>query len=327
MKRHLIMPILLSLLSALPAEDVRAKVVEALELSSEASDGEKASLTYADAAGIFLPADLGFIDGIELELRIPPAVQAMKGSFIFFIYKGVRPFPDLKTVSYSGERVAMLVVPSRVSQVYQIPLSKNTTLKNSPYAILLPKLEERDFPILFRLMPAIKGLPGELETAAFQLKAKPIYIDEGRVRLSFTWAEGVDQDAPLSVWIDDKELKDPRESFMLKPGAHTLRVSGSEVRDKFQTFSVSQARNHEIEIALEDVTPRLVLEYPERTKIELDGKVLGPKEAKDSIALQPGEHTVGFSVGDYTIQRRIQVQRGKTYRVSLLVDVKVEEAD
>jgi len=127
--------------------------------------------------------------------------------------------------------------------------------------------------------------------------------------------------------VDDAELASPREAFLLKPGTHSLRVSGQAIRDVFQTFTVAQARNHEIVVELQDVTPRLLLEFPEKTRIgiELDGKPLAVKDAREAIALTPGEHSVGFFVGDYSIQRRIQVQRGKTYRVSLLVDVKVEE--
>jgi hypothetical protein len=182
---------------------------------------------------------------------------------------------------------------------------------------------------VFRLMPAIKGLPEDLENAVFQVRAKPIYADEGRMKLSFKWAEGLDQASPLSVTVDESETAVPREGIVLKPGTHSLRVSGPAVRDVFQTFTVAQARTTELSVELQDVTPRLYLEFPEKTKIqiELDGKALGAKEAREAIALSPGEHSVSFSVGDYSIQRRIQVQRGKSYRVSFLIDVKIAEED
>lgn len=327
MRRYLIAALCSSLLLTAAAEDIRVKVAANLSLGGQAAEGQKAVLVYSDGAGIHLPEDLSFIEGVELELRVPPAVQSAKGSFIFFVYKRLSPAPDPRQVSYSGEKLVMAVVPSRVAQVYQIPLRKSTPLKGSPYTILLPVAGPEDFPLLFRLMPAMKGLPDELETAQFQLRAKPVYADLGRVRISFKWAEGLDQSSPLTVLVDDVELKDPRESFMLKPGNHSLRVTGPNVRDEFRAFTVSQARNHEIAVELEDVTPRLVLEFPEKTRIELDGKGLAGKEAKEPIALTPGEHVIGFFVGDYAIQRRLQVQRGKTYRVSLLVDVKVEEED
>ncbi len=327
MKRCLCLIFMLFTFLGLEAEDIRAKVAAKLSLSPESSEGERCNLVYADAAAIYLPEDLSFIEGLELELRVPQSVQAMKGSFIFYIYKKILPLPEEKLVSYSGERVAMIVVPSRVSQVYQIPLGKAVSLKTSPYVSLLAPIERQDFPILFRLMPAIKGLPPALENAVFQLKAKPIYKEEGRVRLALSWAEGLDPESELNLWVDDKEYKGARDSFFLKPGSHSLRISGPSVRDVFKTFSVLSARDQAIEIKLEDVTPKLLLEFPERTKIELDGKPLSPTQAREAIALTPGEHSLVFSVGDYTIQRRLQVQRGKTYRVSLTVDVKVEEED
>jgi hypothetical protein len=327
MKRYIFVAACTIILTQAVAEDLRAKIAGNLLMGAQAAEGQKASLGYSDGVGISLPEDLSFIEGVEIELRIPPAVQAMKGSFIFFIYKKVSPAPDAKSMSYSGERTAMMVIPARVSQVYQIPVRKAASLKNSPYATLLPMVSPDDFPIMFRVMPAIKGLSDELENSVFQVKAKPIYVDEGRVKLSIKWAAGLDQSSPLTFKLDDAELANPREAFHLKTGTHSLRVSGPAIRDVFQTFTVAQARTLEIAIELQDVTPRLLLEFPAKTRIELDGKALSPKEAGEAIALTPGEHAVEFFVGDYSIQRRIQVQRGKTYRVSLLVDIKVEEDD
>jgi hypothetical protein len=327
MRRCFFVAVCTIILSQAFAEDLRAKVAADLSLSAAASEGQKASLGYSDGVGILLPEDLSFIEGVEIELRVPPAAQAVKGSFIFFIFKKLSPAPDPKSMSYSGERAVMSVVPARLIQVYQIPIRKNSSLKNSPYATILPTVAPEDFPIMFRLMPAMKGLPDEMENSVFQVRAKPIFVDEGRVKVSFKWAEGLDQASPLTVTVDDAELANPREALLLKPGTHSLRVSGQAVRDVFQTFTVAQARTLELAVELQDVTPRLLLEFPEKTRIgiELDGKPLAVKDAREAIALSPGEHSVGFFVGDYSIQRRIQVQRGKTYRVSLLVDVKVEE--
>jgi hypothetical protein len=307
---------------ALAAEDLRVQVAGDL-----ASDGQEAArMVYAEGAVVRLPEDLEFVDGIELDLKIPKAAQAIKGAFLLIVYKRVSPVPDKSNVSYQAERVSMQVIPARVSQVYQVPIRADHGIKASPYSIILPLVQPKDFPIVVRLMPAVKGISEELEKAAFGLSARQIPREEASLELSYAWGEGLGQDTPVSVWIDDREQPGPGQAFILKPGNHTLRVSGSAVRDEFRSFTLVRGQRLALEIALEDVTPRLILEYPERTQVELDGKRLSQDQGVPA-AISPGEHVIAFLVGDYTIQRKLTVKRGKTYRVSLAIDARVEEED
>jgi hypothetical protein len=329
MRRQPVLPSMFFLAAAgltswLLAEDLRVQLTGVVTANGE--DSSRASMSFADGAALTLPEDVEFMDGIELELKIPRAAQAAKGAFLLLIYKRVSPAPDPSVVSYSAERVAMLVIPAKVSENYQIPLRADHGIKAGPYAVSLPMVRPQDFPIVVRLMPAIKGLSPELEAAAFSLKAKPVLRDEGHVSLALSWEAGLDPGSPLTVAIDDREIKEYLKPISLKSGAHALRVSGPDVRDRFQSFSLERGQRLTLDVALEDVVPRLVLEYPEKTLVELDGKRLELASGA-AMALSPGDHVVSFTVGDYSIQRKLSVRRGRTYRVALLVDVRVEEGE
>jgi hypothetical protein len=44
-------------------------------------------------------------------------------------------------------------------------------------------------------------------------------------------------------------------------------------------------------------------------------------------AVEPGVHEVRFQVSDYSIIRPITVQKGKTYKIALSVDVNISESN
>jgi len=303
------------------AEDVRVKIRGTVE-----PGGAEAAISYADGVRVDLPDDLEFVDGIELELRVPKAAQGFKGAFLIMFYKRVAPAPSASALSYSAVRAASLVVPAKVSQAFRIPLRPAHGFRPSPYAVDLGEIRKEDFPLIVRLMPAIKGLPEELERAEFTVKAKPILRDEGKLSLSLEWGAGLDPGSPIAVTVDDRPVEDHRKPIPLKSGDHALRITGSDVRDEFIAFRLERGQRLELKAVLEDVVPRLVLDFPERTKVELDGKRLDAAPGAE-LPVTPGEHSLSFTVGDYSIQRKLLVKRAKTYRVSLLVDLRVEESD
>lgn len=328
MKRYLLAATIALLASAwAPAEDFRVQLLAMMEVDPANPEGMKANLSFADGVAVLLPEDRSFLAGVELELRIPAAVQARPENFLEYLYRSVRPAPSRSAVAYSGSTLHWQVLPARVSHVIQIPLGPDSGLKAGPYATLLPSQEASSFPLVFRLMPSNKGLTEDMEKAVFQLRVRPLLRDEGRLRLSFVHGPGVPANAALELSVDGAVIAEPLEPMILKAGRHDLRLSGPDVRDEFRSFTIEQARELPLQIALQDVTPRLILEYPERSRVELDGKPLADdaRGEQPGIPLSPGDHIITFLVGDYSLQRRITVQRGRTYRVSLLIDMSIEE--
>jgi hypothetical protein len=67
------------------------------------------------------------------------------------------------------------------------------------------------------------------------------------------------------------------------------------------------------------------VEAPDSALILIDGQKLG-RDAKASLAVEVGEHTVTCKIGDYTITRKFTAYRGKTYRLVLSVELQLQES-
>jgi hypothetical protein len=78
-------------------------------------------------------------------------------------------------------------------------------------------------------------------------------------------------------------------------------------------------------INLQDPTPLIIFEAPENARIYLNNNLISRNTGP--IPVEPGVHEARFQVGDYSLTRTISVQRGKTYRVALAVDIEIEEGD
>jgi hypothetical protein len=102
-------------------------------------------------------------------------------------------------------------------------------------------------------------------------------------------------------------------------------VLSDDYRNESRRFIVEKAKILDLIINLQDPTPLIIFEAPENARIYLNNNLVlrnsGP------VPVDPGIHEAKFQVGDYSLSKTISVQRGKTYRVAMAVDIDVEEND
>lgn len=312
------------------AEELRTIVAGTVVLSSDASEGTRLSVAYNEAIAVALPRDLAFIQGFEIEVKLPPAAVALPGALAWELWRRVDPAPDRNRYGYEADRLITQLLPPRASLVIQVPVRKDHNLKSSPYATVLPTIAEAgDFPFLFRFYPVAKGLPPDLENAQFQIRIRPLLTDEGALRLFLRYPEGGDRQGVV-VTVDDRRLPegrylDGKEALVLKAGTHYLRISSDQYRDESRTFTVEQGRTLDLTIDLQDTSPLVVIEAPDSAQLTLDGKKVSG-DGKTSVAVEAGEHLVTCRIGDYVITRKFTAYRGKTYRIVLSVDLVVQES-
>jgi hypothetical protein len=278
---------------------------------------------------IFLGEDHRFFRGIEVELNAPPGWLSYRGSLAAASYADLEPRPTGPretgaTMDIAGRRILYDPLPGKLQIVYQIPLRPGHGMRSSPYATVLPSVPPASFPLIFRLLPVIKGIGEELETMRFQLSVKPILGDEGAVRISFRYPEQL-PGRPFTLLIDDQVVEKTGEELLLKEGEHHLLVLSDDYRNENRLFLVERARILDLNIELQDPTPLMLFEAPENAQIFLDN--LPVQGNLTPIPVEVGPHEVRFQVSDYSITQNIVVQRGKTYRVAMMVDVDVSESD
>ncbi len=160
---------LLTLLSTWSwADAVRTAVADTVTLDPSQPEGKTVNLRYNEAIGVLVPEEALFMEGVELELRIPRELQGSEASIAWSIYTGIMPVPGAG-YDYAGELLSSQVLPSRVSMTLRIPMVGTHSMRSSPFYSLLPAIVgPKRYPIMFKLSPVGKGLSPAMEAAEFK---------------------------------------------------------------------------------------------------------------------------------------------------------------
>ena len=306
-------------------ESFRTLVAGSVDLSASNPEGSTVSLGSNGSVIVNLGKDTRFLRGIELELTAPQNWLAYRGSLAMLVYADLDHQPSRGIIDMEGRRIAFDPLPNKVKSVYQIPIRSAHGLRTSPYAVVIQgSVLPPSFPILFRLMAIIKGMNEELESMNFTLTAKPIFTDEGAVKISYRYPQQL-RGKQFTVLIDDVVIENPSEERLLKEGEHHLVVLSEDYRNESRRFMVERAKTIDLVIELQDPTPLIVFESPGNARIFLNNNPV----SRDSgpIPVEPGVHEARFHIGDYTLTKTINVQRGKTYKIAVSVGIDIDEND
>jgi hypothetical protein len=307
------------------AQGLRTTVAGLATLDSAHPEGMSFALHYNEAVAISFPLDATFIQGVEFELRIPKAFQGAESSIAWSLYSKVSPVPSVDKLDYLAESIATQPLPARVAMNLILPTADRHGIKSGPFASLIPSVATADkFPLLFKLSPIGKGILPSMEGAEFRLTIRPVLRDEGGIRVSVTYPEGIDHGA-VSLFMDDKRVEDPLSIILAKKGARVLRVSAEGCREEVITIAVEAGRVIPVLVTLTPSAPFFVFQAPAGTFVSIDGQALSGAEL-DGIAVEPGEHTLFFRIGDYSMTRKFIALRGKTYQVKLSVELEIVPA-
>jgi len=308
----------------LQAESFRTVVDGVVEVSVGSSDNT-IPVGINSAIIVNLGAETRFVKGVEIEITAPQGWLPYRGSVVMSIYTNINPQTADGITDIDGSRIAFEPIPSRLRIIYQIPIRRQHGLRTTTSAIVPTNIvQPSSFPIMFRLMQVSKGLPDEFENKLFNITARPILSDEGAVRLIPRYPAQL-RNRPFTVLIDDNVIPNISEQILLREGEHHLVILSEDYRNESRRFVVEKTKVVDLTIELQDPTPIIVFEAPQNAQIYLNNSLI-PRN-RDSITVEPGQHEVKFQVGDYTLTRTLNIQRGKTYRVSLAVDLTVQEEE
>lgn len=274
---------------------------------------------------INLGQDARFLRGIEIEITAPQNWLPYRGALAMTIYNNLNPQTASGVTEMVGSRVTSESLPSRLRIVYHIPIRsshglRTTTTVTVPSAVALPPT----FPIMLRLTQVAKGLPDSFENMTFTLVARPIISDEGAIKIVPRYPPQL-RNKPFTLLINDNVISNISDQIVLKEGEHHLVILSEDYRNESRRFVVERGRVIELSIDLQDPTPVIIFEGPQNSQIFLDNVPIARKG--EPVTVEAGHHEIKFQVGDYTVIRTLNVQRGKTYRVSLAVDLTVHEED
>lgn len=306
------------------AEPFRVGKTEIVEISSEMTQ-QSVKMGYSDAVAFVFTDPLLFLQGIEIELKIPQSIIPYRNSMSYSLYEKVSPEPSKEIIDYAAEKIVMEILPSRLSFILQIPVKTPHTLKSNSYVTVVKTSQiDAHTVLLFRLMPVMKGLSDMVENAVFSLEIKPLYTNEGMLTLSFTYPH--EEKKPLTVRIDENTMQNNTKPFILKPGMHHISIVSDTYRNEVRVFNIAQGKNTNLEIQLRDIAPLLSIAAPENAVIFLDEiELTVPASERVNIPTTAGVHSIRFVIGDYEIKKTVDVQNGKNYTVSLFIDAEIVE--
>ena len=328
-KTYAVVGILFFVIGEFPlfAEDIRVNIVKKINLQQQAT-AAPTSLSFTDSVLITLDGDLRFLRGVELELSSPQLFLQYSGSLAVAMYSEFSAPVEQGASDGQGRRFYFEPIPPRIQTVYQLPVRSRHGLRAIPYTVVLQEpVRPAQFPLLFRILPVIKGISYDIETMRFQLQVRPLYSDEGAVRFSLRYPAGQAQQQPLPpdiiMLVDDVVLEHPLEEQLLREGQHQLTVLSEEYRQDNRRFVVTSGQTQSIVIALKYLVPQLIFEAPEGAAIFVNNVAV--QNISAPLTVEPGNCEVRIDVGDYSLIRQLQIEKGKNYRISFSAELKVEE--
>lgn len=306
-------------------ERLRVPVAAVVELSGLGEDGAWVECVLGDSVAVSFEKPNPFIQGVEFELRIPPAAMPASSSILWSVWRSLAPAPSKDLFDYRAIHVATQPLPARVSLVVQVPSIPRHSLRSGPYALVIPELVTADrYPLLFHLEAAGKGVSAELEKAVFRLRVRPLYTDEGGIALALRNAEGATPSATPEVFVDGKRVELRDGLIVLKKGVRSVQVSVPGFRDEHRTVTVEPGRIVSLALELVGTAPVLRVQAPDLARIELDGQPWD-HVANPRLEIEAGDHTLICRLGDYTVTRRFTAVKGRTYDIVLSVQLEVTE--
>ena len=309
----------------LGAESFRTTVEGSIEVSPDKTAGSGASLGINSSVLITMGAEKRFVKGIEIEVSAPKAWLGQHGSLAIAVYNNLTQKTVSGVADIDGRRIAFDPLPDKLQIIYQIPLRQSHGLRTTPYITVPANVTPIEtFPLIFRIMPVVKGLKEEIENLKFNIIVRPILSEEGAVRLIPRYPPQL-RNKPFTVRIDDTVITNLSEQYVLKEGEHHLVVLSEDYRNESRSFVVEKAKILDLIVELKDPTPLIIFEGPQNARIFLNNTPV--QRRGEPIPIEPGQHEAKFQIGDYTITKALNIQRGKTYRIALDIDLKIREED
>lgn len=321
-KKHIFSFLVLSAFFAsieIEAEVFRTQKTVVLEADENASESKNVGINAC--VSVRLPADLTFVQGIEIIVKIPKVLSNFRNTILYSLYDNITPFPSEGETDYSGRVVYSGLYPGNLSWSIVVPLVKGNTIAKSPYAdkTLIPD-SSRGF-VFLRNSLAMKGVPQSVLEAEFEVSAKTVFADLGAIKIHANQDSG-----EFSVMVDEVAVKPHSGSglIFLKPGKHSVSVISEKFRNEVRTVAVERAKTTEVELELKSVEPTFSINAPHGTHIFVDGNEIVDA---DALKLEVGSHSFRFSLGGYEIVRNVEIQNGKHYDISVNFEANIKEAE
>ena len=303
-------------------DNFRVSTMHTYTFNTEIFDPVSLTIGYNDAVSFSVKGDFIFLEGIELEIKQDKISMNYPNSIAYTLYTDIQPKPSENHIDYSAKKISTALLPNRFSHIMRIPIKKNYTFKQVKNGESFPyNSKVADAPFMLRLNPIMKGLPDDFEQASFTVIARPLLIAEGGLKLKLQFPDK--EQKPVTVQLNNEYLMQFDTLQLLLPGTYSVNISSDAYRTEMRSCIIERGKITQLEVHLKSITPLLHIQTPENVAVFLDNQEI--TLSKDSLPIAVGVHTVVFKVGSYELTRQITVEEGKTYEMTMTMDILLQE--
>jgi len=291
-------------------------------VNTEVFDPISLTIGYNDAVSFSVKGDFLFLEGIELEIKQNKTSMNYPNSVAYTLYTDIKPEPSKKHIDYSAKKISTALLPNRFSHIMRIPVKKDYKFKQVKNGEIFPyDGKAADAPFMLRLNPVMKGLPEDFEQASFTVIARPLLIAEGGLKLHLQFPDK--EQKPVTVQLNNEYITQLDTLQLLLPGTYSVNISSDAYRTEMRSCIIERGKITQLEVQLKSITPLLHIQAPENVAVFLDNQEIAP--SKEPLPVAVGVHTVVFKMGSYELTRQITVEEGKTYELTMTMDVLLQE--
>jgi hypothetical protein len=298
------------------SDNIRGEVSSIITIGTEKTITE---FRLYDLTGIAV-IENPFLEGLDLTLTIPEELLKYRDSFMLNIYYLLDNIPDESLKAYKGSRLLSITIPVSKKMFISIPLSKISNADVIPGSIISTMADWSELPLLLSITPVMKGIPSSVLTSIFKLEILPGISNKGILNLNIT---SLSSDNQYTILLNGKKITTETENI-LETGIHQIKVESDNFKAISRSFVIERGETTEINLILEPLLPTVVFEAPEGAEIFLDGEKLDFVSGK-GIQIEPGDHVVRIELSDYFLSRKFTIDAEKNYKVSLFLDILVQD--
>ncbi len=306
-------------------DNIRGDVVKHIILT-DASLKETFTMSIEDVFAVSFERNSEFIRGVEIEILIPTSLRDYSGSFAFNIFKKISPEITSGIGTYYGKKYNTFILPDAAKFYIQIPYKESIAGEASPYTKVIEEiLQYNDSPLMVTVLPIMKGFPSSIYGSNFTIKISPILKESGNLILNVSIPEDLDS-RQLSLNVDGGSVlvKDGKAVIALSAGNHNVSADIPGGIAVNRNVTIQAGKSTEIELDIEKLESHAIIDVPVNTVVYMDGARVEPG-SDGRLALEPGQHIVLFKIGDYKISKKFDISPGKDCKISLFLDIFIEE--
>jgi hypothetical protein len=306
---------------SITAEQVRSQVEHTVTIDESYSD-TSVSIGLRELTQINLSAT-EFLRGVVIQVNAPRAVLQFRESFLLNIYSNPSPPPREGVGSYSTTKILSEPFPVSPRTFVDLPFrSQNTWNKSALNSIIVtPRQQPNDYPLLLTIDPIMKGIPSDVARSRIDITVRPVLEKKGAFFIEMP--KDVDQKA-VELLIDGQVQSKKSGRFILPTGVHELVIRSDRYLPYSKSVGIEQAQTTRVKVALEPAQSRISFDAPNDAVVFFDGEEINVNSASQ-LSAEPGEHVVLMRIGNYSVSKKIEIEGGKNYKVSLFFDILIND--